>query len=163
MATIAELEESGALVKLDLLDPGEMPWRYIYATPAFIQWLDEVLPSLISTTVGSQLSPQEQVFARFDEYVAGEACNDNRRFKSLSATPDHHVWEFKTDDIRVFGWIPRRDTFIATFGDTKDDIETYRRYGLYMARTKFVRDNLGLDEPNCLTEKDYPSVVSDKA
>jgi len=163
MATLAELEEAGALVRLDVLDTGEMPWRYIYATPDFISWLDEVLPSLQSTTIGAQLTPEEQVFARFDEYVSGEPLGDDRRFKSLRSTPDHHVWEFKTDDVRIFGWIPRRDTFVATIGDLKDEIEKLQKYGRYIAQTAFIRSNIGLDEPNCITEKDYKSVVSDKA
>jgi hypothetical protein len=161
MATLAELN-GGPIVAIDVLPEDELPWRHIYGTQEFLQWMQDVLPFLVTTTVGSQLSPHEQVFASFDEFASGEPFNDDRRFKSLNRTPDLSVWEFKTDDVRIFGWIPCRDCFVATFGDLKDKIETMQLYGTYMAKTHFVRENLDLDAPKYLESKDYRDVISNR-
>lgn len=161
MATLSELD-GGPLQQIDVLPGHEMPWRHLYGTNAFLEWMNNVLPSLVSTTIGAQLTPLEQVYASFDEYASGEPFNDDRRFKRLAATPDHFVWEFKTDDIRVFGWIPYKDCFVATFGDLKDEIVTFNRYGLYIAQTAFFRANLDLDEPGYVASKEYKDVLSDK-
>lgn len=161
MATLSELD-GGPLQHIDVLPVHELPWRHLYGTTEFLNWMSDVLPELASTTLGAQLTPLEQVYASFDEYVTGEPFNDDRRFKGLAATPDQFVWEFKTDDIRVFGWVPYKDAFVATFGDTKDDIVTFNRYGLYIAKTAFLRSNLDLNEPKYVASKEYRDVLSNR-
>lgn len=161
MATLEELENRGSLIRIDVpLDGGEQIWRRLYGTPAFVSWLDDVVPELVSTIVGGETSPSDQLDARFHEYVIGESIQDDRRFKGLASTPERHVWEFKTLDLRVFGWFPLRDCFICTFGDMKDDIELRNSYGRYIAQTVYERDNLPLDEPKLITGKDYSDVLS---
>src|SRR5690606_4949012 len=109
MATLSELEVRESLIRLEVeLDPGEQPWRTIYALPSFIPWLDETLPGLSTTIVGGDTEPAEQLDAVFHEYIQGAPLNLDRRFKRLSWTPDLSVWEFKTPDLRIFGWVPRR-------------------------------------------------------
>ncbi|WP_299984909.1 hypothetical protein [uncultured Ruegeria sp.] len=147
---------------IDPLEPDELPWRNLYATPDFISWFDEVLPEMGHNEVYSDLSPYEQTFAVFAEYVAGEYFSDDRRFKKLSCTPDHHVWEFKTEEVRVFGWVPQYDSFICCFGDGKDQIELMQSYGRYIAQTAFVRNNIDLDEPKFLTGRRHSDVISTK-
>lgn len=161
MATLAELN-GGPIELIDVLEEDEIPWRHIYGTRDFLHWLANVLPTLVSTTVGAQLTPLEQVYACFVEYSAGEPFNDDRRFKSLRRTPDLSVWELKTDDIRVFGWVPRKDCFVAAFGATADEIKTLDLYGRFMALTAYQRGILDLDEPKCIESKDYEDVVSTK-
>jgi hypothetical protein len=161
MATLAMLCEVGALVRLDPgLELGELATRRLYGTPEFVNWLDTDLPVMPEDPLTADLNPLEQVAALFHEYVTGEKFSDDRRFKKLNSTPQHHVWEFKTDDVRIFGWIPEKDVFLCCFGDSKNEIETYRKYGMYIARTKYVRDFLNLDEPKCLQEKEYKDVIS---
>lgn len=162
MATVIELCEDGALERIDVpLDANEQTWRRIYGTPEFIRWLEEKLPLLETTVIGGDTEPLEQVDAVFHEYIVGDRMVQDVRFKSLSWTPDYSIWEFKTADIRVFGWVPEKDVFICTFGDMKDDIELYNRYGRYIVQTKYVRDNLDLDEPKFIGSKDYSDVLSD--
>lgn len=162
MATLEELEADRSLVRIDVpLDGGEQVWRRLYGTPDFVKWLDDELPKLVTTVVGGSFSPSEQLDARFHEYIIGDTIQDDRRFKGLSSTPEHHVWEFKTLDLRVFGWVPSRDCFICTFGDMKDRIELLNAYGRYIAQTVYVRDNLPLDHPRFVESKDYGDVLSD--
>lgn len=162
MATIAELVERGALVVLDVpLDQGEQSWRRIYGLPDFITWLDEVLPALETTVVGGDSRPDEQVDAVFHEYVVGDPLHLDRRFKRLNYTPDLSVWEFKTPDIRIFGWVPERDVFICAYGDLKDTIEVRRSYDRYIAMTSYARQQIDLDEPKAITSREYDDVLSD--
>ncbi|MER9855240.1 MULTISPECIES: hypothetical protein [unclassified Mesorhizobium] len=162
MATVATLEADGVLVRIEVeMNAGTMPWRRLYGTPDFVKWLQNVLPMLTTAIVGHEIEPSEQVDARFNEFISGENMLDDRRFKKLSWTPDHFVWEFKTLDIRIFGWMVEKDCLICTFGDTKDEIERLRKYGKYIAQTVYARNNLGLDEPNFVNSKEYCDVLSD--
>lgn len=161
MATLSELAINGDLEKIEVeLETGEQPWRRLYATPDFIQWLDTVLPDL-RTTIFADSEPDEQVDAVFHEYRAGRHLTIDARFKSLSWTPDWSVWEFKTPDLRIFGWVAEKDAFVCTYGDMKDQIETFNRYGRYIAQTKFQRDQLNLNEPKFIASKEYDDVLSD--
>ncbi|WP_370285799.1 hypothetical protein [Pseudooceanicola nanhaiensis] len=160
MATLLQLCESGALEIIDPLEADELSQRTLYATPDFLEWIEQELPIIAHNGLYSDLSPIEQVYAVFVEYVSGEEFTSDRRFKKLSSTPDHHVWEFKTDEIRIFGWAPRKNAFICCFGDSKDRIETQRSYGRYIAQTNFVRDRLDLDEPKSIVGGRHEDVVS---
>lgn len=163
MATIAKLCELGVLEDLDPgLDPAELPTRQLYGTVEFVAWLNDVLPELVveDDPLSDDLSPMEQVAALFSEYLLGETFSTDRRFKKLNATPQHHVWELKTPDVRIFGWVPAKDCFICCFGDLKNAVVTFNKYGMYMARTKLVRDKLDLDEPKCVESREFKDVIS---
>jgi hypothetical protein len=162
MATLVELCESGVLEVIDPLEAGELPWRTLYATAEFIDWLEDDLPNLGHNDLYSDLSPIEQVLAAFAEYVAGEVFLDDRRFKKLSCTPEHYVWEIKTDEVRIFGWAPAKDAFICCFGDSKDKILLLDSYGTYIARTVYVRNNMPLDEPKHIASGEMSDVISVK-
>ena len=163
MATLIELCESGVLETIDPLETDELPWRTLYATRDFIEWVDAVLPSLPHNDLYASLSPEEQVYAVFVEYVSGASFSSDRRFKKLSCTPDHCVWEFKTDEVRIFGWVPSKNSFVCCFGDSKDQIERYNRYGLYIARTAYVRNTMNLSEPKYVSGGSYEDVISNES
>ena len=162
MTTLIELTESGTLETIDPLESGELPWRTLYGTMDFLRWLEGSLPALTHNVLYADLTPQEQVFAVFAEYVSGERFSTDRRFKKLSWTPDHHVWEFKTDEVRIFGWVPHKDAFICCYGDSKDQILVQDSYGRYITQTAYVRGQMQLDEPKCLTSRSYADVISNK-
>lgn len=163
MATVIELADAGGPLELIdvFLEPGEQSWRRIYGTTDFVTWLNEVLPNYETTIVGGDSDPLEQLDAVFHEFVLGRRMIVGSNFKSLSWTPDLSVWEFKTPDIRVFGWIPEKDVFICTYGDMKDEIELRNKYGRYQVQTKYFRDQLELNEPKYLSSKVYEDVLSD--
>lgn len=162
MATLAELCDSGILDTIDPLEPDELPWRTLYGTMEFLTWLDQVLPNLEHNPMYASLTPLEQVFALFAEYVSGDDFFSDRRFKKLNWKPDRYVWELKTDDVRIFGWAPKKDAFICCFGDAKDRIVIEDSYGRYIAQTVYVRDHIELNEPKCLTGGSYKDVISNK-
>lgn len=162
MATLLKLCESNVLEVIDPLEHDELPWRMLYGTNEFLNWLESALPTLGHNGLYSDLSPQEQVFVAFVEYVSGEEFVDDRRFKKLNCTPDHYVWEIKTDEVRIFGWAPCKDAFICCFGDSKDSIVTMNSYQKYIAQTLYVRNKIALDEPKFLASGVLSDVVSTK-
>jgi hypothetical protein len=167
MATIDQLCDSEALVRIELeLLPRELPCRRLFGTKDFITWLENKLPNLErimphDVRIHGSLTPLEQVYAMFAEYVSGEMFPQDRRFKKLNRTPDFHVWEMRTDDVRIFGWVPKKDVFICCFGDGKDKIALLDSYGVYMAKTYKVREELDLDEPKVIVSRKYEDVISD--
>lgn len=161
MSTLQQLAEDGILVKLDVLEENELPQRCIYALPKFVLWLQNVLPTMAEDAMYSDATPLEQVTVMFEDYASGEAFSTDRRFRKLSCTPEHWVWELKTDSIRIFGWVPHKDFFICCFGDSADTIKQFNMYGTYIAQTVYERNNLQLDSPKYVEGKDYPHVISD--
>jgi hypothetical protein len=161
MATLLELVESGALDTIDPLEGDELAWRTLYGTTDFLGWMDGGLENQDHNELYSNLSPKEQVFTTFVEYVAGEPFSSDRRFKKLKCTPDHYVWEFKTDEVRIFGWVPRKNCFICCYGASKDEIQILNSYGRYIALTANVRSTINLDDPKCLMSGSYEDVISD--
>ncbi|MBT8155161.1 hypothetical protein KMP13_15035 [Epibacterium ulvae] len=148
---------------LDTIDPleaDELPWRTLYGTQELIQWLENVLPDIDHNELYDDLLPQEQVLAVFAEYVGGEEFVDDRRFKKLNWNPEYYVWELKTEEVRIFGWVPEKDVFICCFGDSKDTILVKDSYGRYIAQTVYVRNNLDLDDPKFVESGELKDVIS---
>ncbi len=64
-----------------------------------------------------------------------------------------HVWEMKSADIRVFGWIYRPRKFIAVFGGLADDFKSQQgnapkeSYAEARKRVLWNRDRIALDHP----------------
>lgn len=161
MTTFTKLVEDEALIPIDGgLEGAEQPFRCIYGTPEFIEWLERVEESQPEHSL-SPLTLTEQIDAIFYGYISGGTMNTDRRFKQLKSKPNHHIWEFKTADIRMFGWVPQRDHIILAFGDLKDTIVRQQSYGRYMAQTKYVRDNeLKANDPEHITSGKYEDVIS---
>jgi len=163
MATLTELISSGALEKIDPgLEPHELESRCLYGTTDFIEWLDTNLAAVAHNPIYADLSPMEQVSALFSDFVLGVNFSTDKRFKKLKRTPSFNVWELKTEDIRIFGWLPQKDHFICAFGDSATAIKVHLMYETYMAKTKYVMDHLELNEPKCLGGKEYTDVISNE-
>lgn len=143
------------------LEAHELPWRTLYGTPEFVSWLDDALATMDSkVSEVADMTPSEQIAVMLVEYVAGEPFSDDRRFKSLSCTPQRFIWEMKSDDVRIFGWVPNMNSFVCCFGDLKDTIILNNSYGAYIARTVYVREHIGLDEPRFIPSREHVDVVS---
>jgi len=167
MATLTELADAEVeiqRIEIDL-DNGKQPWRCLFATPDFQEWAGNVLPELETGIMQAEISPNEQVYALFADFIEGQHLEENRRFKPLRYHPELFVWELKTIDIRIFGWFAAMDMFICCFGELKDVLEnpneTTRTYDRYIAKTNFARHTLSLDEPKFVNFKEYANVLSD--
>ena len=159
MATLLELEAQGALDRLDPgLMPGEQEFRRIYALPSFKTWLLEDLTRLGSTWQ-REISPNEQVFALFAQFCAGEPLTIGTHLSNLV----HHgdgIWYLKTPDIRIFGWFYQKDYFIGSGGDCAEKIKHYNLYHGFANQAVLHRNRLNLNEPKFVPGDNPNDVVS---
>jgi hypothetical protein len=150
MATIPALENAGALLSYDPdFEADEFPTRWVHQAPEFVSWLANVLPHELPE--GGRIStPYEQVEQRLYEYCLGRPMTYDRDRKVLA--PQHHyVWEIKTPDVRLFGWLPAPRHFIAVCGEMKARLAPNAKYKPFIDRVVAFRDNLDLDLPKFLT------------
>lgn len=160
MATVIELERSGALYRIDpQLGPGRQEFRLIYVSPRVKLWIENDLSSLESTWK-IETAPDAQLDALVEEFCAGDPLWVGWQFKVLHPR-QHSVWELKTADLRLFGWFTAKDCFVAASADTKDRIETHGLYAGYIGETVQFRDGLNLDAPKFIPGEDPNAVVTD--
>lgn len=149
MATIHSLISRG-LVEIKMpLERRERQKRWLYGVPEFEEWLREALPNLTPGRLGAADSPMEQVDFRLHQWIAGEEIRYERHLKDLMPVGDE-IWEFKTADVRIFGWIYRPNVFIAVLGEYADLFKSRsktKNYGDAVKAVKMARDRLPLDEP----------------
>lgn len=150
MATLHKLVVAGMLVPITVpLDDRELPERSIYGLPAFHHWLANDLPNLEPGRLRASESPKEQLDFLMYKWIAGKEIIYNRMFKDLMPMKDE-IWEMKTADIRVFGWIYKPLIFMAVFGDYADLYKGPNAKATYEAakqKVKASRASLNLDEP----------------
>lgn len=164
MATLAKLVEQNVVFKVEpYLDPGTLPSRYMYGLEnPFRKFLDSV-PTLGSTWKIDQ-SPYEQLDDLLTEFVGAEPLMVTWRFGPLlpvRGKPWPGVWELKTPDLRIFGWFPFKNTFIAVNGcQTQKVKEINGLYGGFRDEVVWYRKQLDLDEPKFLSGEDHSDVVS---
>jgi hypothetical protein len=129
--------------------------------PPLAARLDQTL-ALSGSTWNIDETPAQQLDALTVNFVSGEPLAFGHQFKVLF----HHrpgaegVWYLKTADIRLFGWFPHRDCFVATsiaIADQAKRLRMYRPLGDEVAR---LRDQLPLDPPKFIGGDDPHAVVS---
>jgi len=159
MATIQQLCDAGRLFKLDcVLDDEQQEFRTIYLSERLRNWLAVTLPTLGSTWKLETL-PEQQLDALLNVYGSGETLTFDWHFKPLNFL-GNGIWELKTADLRIFGWFPRKDVFIAVDADTKQRILDMKMYRPYQEQAARFRDELPLDEPKFVPGDDPHAVVS---
>ncbi|MGA8497220.1 MAG: hypothetical protein WB764_17170 [Xanthobacteraceae bacterium] len=127
--------------------------RWIYGFPDFPPWLARDLPNLKPGRLNAADPPQEQVDNIFYRWITGKEIIYSRQFQDLLPMADE-VWEMKTADIRIFGWMYRPLKFIAVFGDYADLYKGSKKTRTYEAARRRVvaeRDRLNLDAPKLAT------------
>lgn len=154
------LESEGAVCRYEPeLDHGQQELRRFYVLPRLRGWMEGVLPELGSTWKIEE-TPNEQVDAMLAVYCAGEPLAYGHRFKPLNHLGEG-IWELKTADVRIFGWFPVKDCFVATDADLKRNIVDRQMYRPYAEQAVRLRIQLGLDEPKFVPGEDPLDVVSD--
>jgi hypothetical protein len=112
------------------------------------------------TEMGGSLSPTEQLRDLFHQYVIGADFSDDRRFKCLRHTPEPFVWEQKTPELRMFGWVPEKDSFIVVCGDSAENVKVHDLYTGYLSNVVRFREQLELNEPKSIESRRVSDVVS---
>lgn len=160
MSTLAELDQQGALHKLDpQLGPREQEERLIYASPKFAKWVADELPGLGSDRA-LEVLPAGQLDALFADFTRGKALTYDHQFKPLHPRSES-TWELKTADLRIFGWFACMDCFIAVVATTKAFILEHEGIVAgYVGEVVRFRNLLDLDPPKLIEGDDPNAVVS---
>lgn len=159
MATVVELDSLRQLFKLDpQLEPNEQEWRTIYLSPTCMKWIQDELPSLVSTWQ-VEVDPTQQLDALVEEFCSGETLCYGPTFHPIEHIEDG-IWQLKTPDLRIFGWFHVKDCFIAWRGGLADFIKTHNLYHGFAGETANFRKRLSLDEPKFIPGVDPNAVVS---
>lgn len=154
MATINYLERKGALVlyKADLR-AGEQKERALYFSPDLPYWIENHL-DMQPKDRHKHLLPSEQVEEIFDQFVRGHHMgrNDMKKLEPVG----QHVWEFKTEDVRVFGYFYRKQIFIAVCGEMRKKLKpANQKYKHFINQVLKFRNSIDLDEPKYMEEELY--------
>jgi len=153
MATLDTLLSCQALVRILVPTDGAPRLRWIYGFPSFQNWLMHDLPKLEPGRLKAEDPPNEQVDNILYRWITGKEIRYTRQFQDLMPKLDE-VWEMKTADIRIFGWMYQPLKFIALFGDYADlykGTNASRSYHDALRRVKRERDELDLDPPKFAT------------
>lgn len=157
MATLEQLETGGHLHRYDAdLETWEMPERHMFHAPDFGLWFENVLKPAPCKR-GRNVSPYEQVEQIFYDFVVGHPMAYSVDYRKLDPITQH-IWEFKTQDVRVFGWLCRRRHFVAVCGDFKDNLVRAKQYKPYIEQVSAFRQALDLDEPKAIHGVKYHDI-----
>ncbi len=159
MATLIELCEAGALERLDPQLPNKwQELRLVYLMPRALRWLADILPELEGIW-DDEISPAEQFQAHVELWARGEPLVYSWQFKPLVHLADG-IWEWKTRDLRAFGWFPQKDVFVCAAIDDATKIKEHDLYRGYCSQSAADRDHLSLDEPKFIPGEKPEDVVS---
>lgn len=151
MATLSTLSAAtGPLTHIQVpLGGSRQPQRLFYGLPEFMDGLVNKLPTWTCGRLNAAQTPQEQMDTILEKWISGREIKYEKMFKDLTPGSDE-IWEFKSPDLRIFGWIYRPKVFIAAILGYADDYKrpTIREsYDRQRTRVISMRDQLDLDEP----------------
>lgn len=149
MSALENLLADPEFVRLEAsLGARDLPNRRLYGTRDFIRWLDERVHQQEPSPSGADTTPLEQIDDLFYRFITGRFLAHRREFRSVKVET-HPVWEFKTVDIRIFGWFPAKDCFICVFGNFADRIKDHDLYRGYRLEIRRMRRVMGIEEGLC--------------
>lgn len=166
MATIRELCRLGELIPITVpLKRFEHDMRFVYASPECRRWFDKELRNLIAVD-SSNLPPRQQFAMLLKDFITGKSFDHPRDFRRLRPVAED-VYELKTPDLRVFGWFPVRDTYIAVTACCLDEVKSLNidrpKFDPYLRFIELVinyREKLDMDEPKYTKGAGYYDVIS---
>ena len=129
--------------------------RSLYLSPELAAWIDDYLVYQPKDR-HKHLEPVEQVFEILDRYVKGRAM-ERSEMKKMEPIGEH-VWAFKPQDVRIFGYFYRPKVFIAVCGEMKKNLvptkgkTTNQLYKPFRQKVLNFRDGIDLDQPKYMKE-----------
>lgn len=151
MATLSTLSgPDGDLFNITVpLRRGMLPERSFYALPPFVAWMTSEVPAMTTGRLNAAQSPAEQLDSILKTWLSGNPMRYRQVMQDLMPLKDE-VWELKTPDLRIFGWLYRPKVFIASCGGYADDYKHPTKTKTYDAAKRQVlndRERLDLDPP----------------
>jgi hypothetical protein len=161
MATFDKLLKANVLVRVTFRLPrGQFHERKIYAYPGCLEWMRNEIPKMVTGRVASDFTPKEQLIERLRQWMSGDPMAYGRMFRDMEPKIDE-VWEIKTADLRIFGWMYRPREFIAVRAGYADDYKEPTKIKNYADERREVvkaRDTLPLDGDK-YTEGNFDELV----
>lgn len=164
MATIQTLCDNGVLHKVDAaLEDDEQELRVMYASQEVARFIRDDIGNAQSFH-RTETNPSQDLDALIAEYASGLPIEFDRQVKAFRRKAfdvlQGGVWYLKTPDLRIFGWFPFRDCFIAVFADTFANVKLKELYEGRRNQVIHYRNNLDLDEPKFIAGDDPHAVLS---
>ncbi len=151
MATFAKILEAKLLIRVEVpLGRGKFYERKLYAYPASLRWMKETVPTLKTGRKQSAQTPAEQLIMRLQQWLSGAEIKKGPMFKEMDHPRENDVWELKTDDLRLFGWMYQPKQFIIAshgYADDYKDPTKIKNYADDVRAVMEARDTLPLDGP----------------
>jgi hypothetical protein len=120
MATFSKLLDEKNLIWITRQLPrGQFHERKFYAFPECVRWMKVEVPKMVTGRERSAFTPYEQLMERLRQWMAGDRMKDGPWFHDMDPKTDA-VWELKTADLRIFGWMYQPRSFIAVRGGYAD-------------------------------------------
>jgi hypothetical protein len=161
MATFDKLLEEGKIIRVKLpLGRGQFNDRELYAYPECLKWMKVEVPTMATGRVQSALTPKEQLITRLLQWITGQPMVRGRMFQDMLPR-EAEVWELKTADLRIFGWMYRPRKLIVVCGGYADDYKEptkIKNYGDDRDAVIRARDELPLDGDK-LVRGEYDDLV----
>ena len=140
----------------------ELPVRRLYGTRDFVEWLKERERASEASKLGAETSIIEQIDTIFYRFIIGDSFHNRWDFRCIKVEK-HPVWEFKTPDIRIFGWFPAKDCFIAAYGGWADYIKDHDLYRGYRLEIRRLRREMSLAQELCGEGTTPDDVISNRS
>lgn len=158
MATLVELQTAKILHKIEVrLKSDEFEDRRIYAFDQVITFVRDRLPNE-TAVYPENSSPSQQLFALMKRFITGGSLSMGEHFW-LMRPSGADVFELRTPDLRMFGWVYSPGTFIATNLATFEDIHTLNNHAAYRDEAVRMRESLDLDDPKFTPAAEINNVV----
>ncbi|GJD35124.1 hypothetical protein [Methylobacterium aerolatum] len=149
MDTLSALLADPSILRIEVsLGPRDLPVRRVFGTRAFVDWLEQRRAGMEKSKLGIDLSITEQIDSLFYRFIVGDVLRNRWDFRCVKIEK-YPVWEMKTPDIRIFGWFPEKDCFIAVCGGWADHIKDYDLYRGYRLEIRRLRRTMNLARDLC--------------
>jgi len=112
-----------------------------------------------ATMWGGDLPAVEQAAVTLADFVGGARFDHPSRIRYLKPK-ESGVWELKTGDLRIFGWFPSHDCFVAANGADAYDAKQPGGYAALIRGVVKCRERLNLDEPKFVQSTELRDVIS---
>ena len=106
----------------------------------FQKWVQNEMPAIMPRCEDdpSAAIQLEQEFHGFRYGFGLTFGTDTRRLEPV----DSSVWELKTPDLRIFGWFPAVNYFVAHLGEAKANLTDWDSYKPYVDEVVRFRESL---------------------
>lgn len=149
MATFEKILDDKILLPVVVkLPAGKFPDRHLYAYPDSLKWMKEEVPKLQTGRQRSARTPKEQLILRLQQWLSGDPIHKGPMFQEMKYPENNDVWELKTTDLRLFGWMYRPKKFIIASHGYADHYKKPTKIKDYAADVRIVmgaREALPLD------------------